>query len=171
MKPFWADAAAGACVVIAISCASVTWSEEVASPSFELEGMTFVSSQAAENEVVLVAERAHVETRERVAHLEKVRAQLASGRETSGLDMTCDRGRFYFESSDFDAEGDVRGTTGDGRRFRTARLHYSHSQGLVSTNSQVVIDDETGTYRGGGFRYHVRENRFQLTHGATVEQQ
>jgi hypothetical protein len=41
----------------------------------------------------------------------------------------------------------------------------------VSTNSPVEIRDETGTYRGGGFRYYIRENRFQLRRAATVVQQ
>jgi LPS export ABC transporter protein LptC len=84
--------------------------------------------------------------------------------------MRCERGTIQIESSDFDAEGNVRGITGDGRRFRTQHLRYTHGSGLVSTNSPVEIRDETGTYRGGGFRYYIRENRFQLRGAATVVQ-
>jgi len=171
MGPFWANAAAGACVLIALGLADAARSDEAASPSLELEGITFISSQGAENEVVLTAERARVETGEKVAHLDTVHVLLASGRRIPGLDMRCERGTVDIETSDFDAQGDVRGTTGDGRRFRTERLHYSNGPGLVSTDSPVVIQDETGTYRGDGFRYYVRENRFQLRHAATVVQQ
>ena len=171
MGPFWANAAAGACVLIALGLADAARSDEAASPSLELEGITFVSSQGAENEMVFTAERARVETAENVVHLEDVHLQLASGRRIPGLDMRCERGTVDIETSDFDALGNVRGTTGDGRRFRTERLHYSNGPGLVSTDSPVVIQDETGTYRGGGFRYYVRENRFRLRHVATVVQQ
>jgi LPS export ABC transporter protein LptC len=171
MRPFWANAAAGACLLIALGCASVASAQGAASPSIELEDMTFVASLEGENEVVLVAEHARVETLEKVAHLETVHALLASGGGTPALDMRCERGTIQIESSDFDAEGDVRGITGDGRRFRTQRLRYTHGSGLVSTDSPVQIRDETGTYRGGGFRYYIRENRFQLRGAATVVQQ
>jgi hypothetical protein len=86
------------------------------------------------------------------------------------LDMTCERGTFEMGSGDFLAEGDVQGTTGDGRQFRTERLRYQHQRGLVAPNAPVVIRDAAGTYRGGGFRYMVKENRFRLLGGATVEQ-
>jgi hypothetical protein len=65
----------------------------------------------------------------------------------------------------------VRGTTGDGKRFRTESLRYSHDKGLIETDSGVEITDETGSYRGGGFSYWVRENRFKLRRAATVVQQ
>jgi hypothetical protein len=86
--------------------------------------------------------------------------------------MRCERGTIDLETSNFDAEGNVRGTTGDGRRFRTERLRYKHGPGLVTTNAPVDIKDDAGTYTGnGGFRYYVRENRFQLHRAATVVQQ
>jgi LPS export ABC transporter protein LptC len=171
MGPFWAKAAAGACVLIALGIADAARSGEVASPALELESITFVSSQGAENEVVLTAERARIETGERVAHLDNVHVLLATARRIPGLDMRCEQGTVDIETSDFDARGKVRGTTGDGRRFRTEHLHYADGPGLVSTNSPVVIQDETGTYRGSGFLYYVRENRFQLRQAATVVQQ
>jgi len=170
MRPFWANAAAGACLLIALGYASVASAQGAASPSIELEDMTFVASLEGENEVVLVAEHARVETLEKVAHLKIVHALLASGRGTPALDMRCERGTIQIESSDFDAEGNVHGITGDGRRFRTQRLRYTHGSGLVSTDSPVQIRDETGTYRGSGFRYYIRENRFQLRGAATVVQ-
>jgi LPS export ABC transporter protein LptC len=171
MGPFWANAAAAACVVIALGLAGAARSDEVAPPALELEGVTFVSTEGDENQLVLTAERARVETDGRVAHLENVHVLLASDRRIPGLDMRCDRGTVDIDTSDFEARGKVRGTTGDGRRFRTSRLDYANGPGLVSTDSKVVIEDKTGTYSGSGFRYFVRENRFRLTGAATVVQQ
>jgi LPS export ABC transporter protein LptC len=171
MGPFWANAVATACVLTALGLADAARSDEVAPPALELEGITFVSTEGVENQVVLTAERARVETDGRVAHLENVHVLLASDRRIPGLDMRCDRGTVDIETSDFEAHGKVRGTTGDGRRFRTSRLHYANGPGLVSTDSKVVIEDETGTYSGSGFRYFVRENRFRLNGAATVVQQ
>lgn len=143
--------------------------------ALDLGGMTYVSSHGGFNEVVLDADDARIEPDKDVAHLRSVHAVLAavvagaSGR--GGLDMTCEKGTVDLDSGDFIAEGDVRGTTGDGRRFRTDRLRYDHAQGLVVTESPVSIRDQAGTYRGGGFRYWVRENRFQLSKGASITAQ
>jgi LPS export ABC transporter protein LptC len=172
MRPFWVNAAAVACVSIALGHASVARSSDAAQPGLELGGMTFVASLGTENEVVLEAEQAQFQTGENVAHLQVVHLLLAPDREMPGLDMTADRGTIDIDTSNFDAEGNVRGTTGDGRRFRTQRLRYDHARGLVSTNAPVDIDDDAGSYRGkAGFRYFVRENRFQLRQAETRVQQ
>jgi LPS export ABC transporter protein LptC len=136
-----------------------------------LQGMTYVSSKGEVNEVVLDAERAHILPDRDVAHLEQVRANLSAADGEGALSLVCERGTFEMSSGDFLAEGNVQGITGDGRRFFTDSLRYSHEQALVTTNLPVVIREETGTYRGGGFRYHVRENRFRLLGGATVVQE
>lgn len=172
MGPFWASTAVRLCVLIALGHASAAWSQEAAAPALELGGMTFVVSQGSSNEVVLVAEQARVETGEKLAHLKTVHVLLASDRDTPGLNMRCERGTVNMETSDFDAEGNVRGITGNGKRFRTERLRYQHGPGLVSTNAPVDIKDDAGSYTGdGGFRYYVRENRFQLRRAATMVQQ
>ncbi len=138
----------------------------------DLGGMTYVSSHGQFNEVVLDAEKAKIEPEADLAHLEVVHAVLAAvvagAKGQGGLDMTCERGTVDLDSGDFIAEGDVRGTTGDGRRFRTEKLRYDHDKGVVTTQSPVSIRDQAGTYRGGGFRYWIRENRFQLSQGASI---
>jgi LPS export ABC transporter protein LptC len=138
-------------------------------PVLSLRGMTYVVSEKDRNAVVLDADSARILPEQELAHMEKVHMRLSSPGE-GALDMTCERGTFEMGSGDFLAEGDVQGTTGDGRRFRTERLRYQHQRGLVATNDPVVIRDAAGTYRGGGFRYMVKENRFRLLGGATVEQ-
>lgn len=148
-------------------------------PVFELRHMTYVASEGPVNEVVLDAKTAQVFPAQNTAYLQDVHAHLQAPGDGSGaaakgrgsIDMRCDRGTFSIASGDFAAEGNVRGITGDGRRFETTRLHYIRGQGLVTTDQPVVIKDETGTYRGGGFRYYVRENRFRLVGGAEVLQE
>ena len=140
--------------------------------TLDLGDMTYVSSRGPVNEVVLDADSARIDPGANVAHLVGVHAVLASQetgtRGRGGLDMTCERGTVDLSTGDFVAEGDVRGTTADGRRFRTQRMRYDHDAAVVTTETPVSIRDQAGTYRGGGFRYWVRENRFQLSKGASI---
>jgi len=158
-------------LVLAAPAAPVSAQEEAERITLELGGMTYVASAGAANEMVIDAEHATVHPDTEVAELRTMHAVIAPVEEGGGgLDMTCDRGTFQLGSGDFVAEGDVRGVTGDGRRFRTTRLRYHHDEGLVVAEVPVRIRDAAGTYRGGGFRYWVRENRFRLSGGATVVQ-
>jgi LPS export ABC transporter protein LptC len=121
------------------------------------------------------AERASFGRTDRVARLTTVHARVgkAAGAKASGaggLELECERGSFDVASGDLTAEGNVRGVTADGRRFETQRLVYSRATGRVSTRAPVVIRDAFGTARGAGFEYWVRENRFRLIGGASVEQ-
>lgn len=143
--------------------------------ALEIEGMTFVASAGQENDAIVEAERASFERSDRVARLTRVHARVgkAAGAATAsagGLDLQCERGSFDLASGDLTAEGNVRGVTEDGRRFETQHLVYRRSTGRVSTRSPVVIRDAFGTARGAGFEYWIRENRFRLIGGASVEQ-
>jgi LPS export ABC transporter protein LptC len=110
-------------------------------PVFELSDMTYVASEGPVNEVVLDAKTAQVFPAQNEAHLQDVHAHLQAPGDNSGA------------------------------AAQTTRLDYNRSEGLVTTDQPVVIQDETGTYRGGGFRYYVRENRFRLVGGAEVLQE
>jgi LPS export ABC transporter protein LptC len=132
--------------------------------------MTFVGSRDSRADVVLTARRGRFDHANAVAHLEDVEARV-SGEGQGGFEVACDRAAYFVDTNDFDAEGHVRGQTQEGRQFRTARLHYDHASGVAHSDVPVVIDDVHGRFRGGGFRYHVGEGRFQLIGGATVEQQ
>ena len=136
----------------------------------ELSGMTFVASEGSENEIVLRAERADFYPDRDVADLEVVAVEVAPGRDRVGFDMTCDRGRLNLASQDFVAEGHVEGRIQGGRRFEAPWVAYDESDGLLYTDEPVLITDETGSYRGGGFRYFVDEQRFRLMGGASVVQ-
>jgi LPS export ABC transporter protein LptC len=137
-----------------------------------LHGITYVASDEERNELVLEAAIAHVHLDAQRIDLEGVHVKMGSkapgGVKGGGVDVECDRGTFDLETRDFDAAGNVRGVTADGRRFRTEALHYRADRQLVTTNSRVVIRDDAGTYQGGGFDYWVREDRFRLRGGASV---
>lgn len=140
-----------------------------------VDGMTFVASAGSQNDAIVEAGRASLGRADRVAHLSAVHARVgkaagATQGTKGGLELHCDRGSFDLESGDLSAEGNVRGVTADGRHFETERVLYRRDTGRVSTQSPVVIRDGFGTIRGAGFEYWVRENRFRLIGGASVEQ-
>jgi LPS export ABC transporter protein LptC len=139
-------------------------------PVLYVEGMTFVSSQGEVTEVVLRAKRARLDTETDIAYLSTVHVTVSESVERQGFDMTCDRGELNLKTNDFLAEGNVIGHTQAGRDLSAPWARYDHEQGLLFTDSPVLITESTGTYRGGGFRYYVREQRFRLLGGASVVQ-
>jgi LPS export ABC transporter protein LptC len=168
-------AAAFAIPLCAASLASAGEAVDSLADALEIEGMTFVASADQANDAIVEAERASFERKDRVARLTGVHARVgkAAGSATAsagGLELECERGRFDLASGDLTAEGNVRGVTEDGRRFETQHLVYRRATGRVSTRSPVVIRDAFGTARGAGFEYWIRENRFRLIGGASVEQ-
>ena len=85
--------------------------------------------------------------------------------------MSCERGELNLETSDFYAEGNVRGKTHSGQVFETEWVRYDHEDEVLFTDAPVTITEGVSSYRGGGFRYLVRERRFRLLGGASVVQQ
>lgn len=146
--------------------------EAVASaPPLRLEGVTFVGSRGSDREMLVVAERATFQPGERIARLEQVRTQMRGRDGAPGFEMTCDHGELHTDTSDFLASGNVRGRTGDGRRFSTEWVRYEHRPALAYTDAPVLVEESAGTYRGGGFRYQVREQRFRFIGGASLVRQ
>ncbi len=138
-----------------------------------LDGMSYVLSRDGAVELSIEARRAEVAPRTGRISLAGVRARvgsLAGSREVGGLEFVCDRGALDLAAREFVASGRIDGRTPDGRRFRTERLRYRHDLGLVSSDAPVALHDEMGDYRGGGFQYWVRGDRFRLTGGARIEQ-
>lgn len=140
--------------------------------TLDLSGMTFVDTRADQNEVVLQARQVHLPQGTDVAQLQDVYVRMSGQATRKGaFEMTCERGDLALGSSDFRAEGNVQGLTGDGRRFSTTWVRYDSDRGVVSTEAPVRIDDGVRVLRGNGFRYHVRDGRFVLSGGATVVQE
>jgi LPS export ABC transporter protein LptC len=141
-------------------------------PAVQLTGMTFLASTGSQTQLRLEAETAEIPAGSDIAYMKRVVGHIAGDREgEGGLDMSCDRAQYHMDTSDFVAEGTVRGRTADGRRFQTSRLRYDHERGLAVSDAAVTIWDRHGRYRGGGFRYHVGQGRFQLLDGASVTQE
>jgi LPS export ABC transporter protein LptC len=134
----------------------------------DLTQLTYVDSEGKRRGVVLKAEEARVMPRTEQVVLRAVALQLATADDRGRLELSCEHGQLDLQKGDFVGVGRVRGSTPDGRRFETERLHYDHEAGLVTTDAPVVIRDKSGTLRGGGFLYQVREGRLKLTGGATV---
>ena len=133
-----------------------------------LTGMTFVASEGSSNEIVLRAERAQLYPDHDVADLEVVAVEVAPGDGRVGFEMRCDRGRLNLSSQDFVAEGHVVGTIEGGRQFEADWVVYDEAAGLLDTEEPVLITDQDGRYRGGGFRYFVDQHRFRLMGGASI---
>lgn len=139
-------------------------------PVLHITGMTFVESRGSASEVVLRAGHAQMQSDSDRIQLQQVHATVSSRGEQPAFDVTCERGELNLETSDFFAEGDVRGTTYSGRIFTTAWVRYDHTEEVLYTDAPVVITEGSSSYRGGGFRYHVPQRRFRLLGGASVVQ-
>ena len=141
------------------------------SPLLRVDGMTFVGSRGSEHELVLRARTALFSPDRNVADLEGVRATLDDGGREREFVMTCDRGELNVDTYDFTAEGNVKGVTRHGQRYEAPWVSYEHEAGLLYSDAPVVMVDETGTFRGDGFRYFVRDGRFKLIGHVSVRTQ
>ncbi len=139
-------------------------------PEFELSGMTFVGSDGAVTTLLLKADYARYSPKEHKVYLRDFHATSTGEGGRQSLDLHSDSGELWLDSSDFRAQGHVRGRTGDGKHFRTAWVVYDRGHDLVRTDAPVIIEDAGGTLRGGGFRYFVREENLKLVGGAAVLQ-
>ncbi|HVP30625.1 MAG TPA: LPS export ABC transporter periplasmic protein LptC [Myxococcota bacterium] len=158
-------------VLLAALCAVCLPATAVAdgeSATLRLEGMTFVGSRDSAREMVVQADRANFQPSEQVAHLENVHSELTQHDGSVGFEMDCDRGELDTSTSNFYATGNVHGRTGDGRNFSTTWVRYDDKRGLAYTDAPVTVKEPGGTYKGGGFRYLVREQRFRFVGGASL---
>ncbi len=133
-------------------------------------GMTFVGSRGGGSEFVLRARRGVFERNTNIAKLQEVEVVATDEDQSRNFVVTCERGEFNVQTSDFLAEGDVRGTTGGGERYFAPWVRYDHDEGVLYSDATVTMQDDTGTFRGDGFRYHVDERRFRLLGNVSVVQ-
>jgi hypothetical protein len=64
----------------------------------------------------------------------------------------------------------VRGTTSEGQHYSAPWVEYDHDAGLLQTDAPVRMVDDTGSFRGDGFRYSVADRTFKLLGNVLVEQ-
>lgn len=133
--------------------------------------MTFIAAQDSENQVRVLADRARVDTEREIAHLSVVRTTVSDSVQVVYFEVSCDEGELDLATNDFIARGGVVGHTRQGLAFEADWLRYDHELGELYTDGPVVITESFGTYRGGGFRYDVKERRFRLHGGASMVQE
>ena len=140
------------------------------SSTLRVTGMTFVGTRGSVNELVLHATRAELRPETNLAVLEDVRVSALDAKAVHSFDVRCDHGELDVETNDFLAEGDVRGTTGEGQRYTTNWVRYDHERGLLYTDAPVAMEDAAGSFRGDGFRYDTRKRSFRLLGNVSVVQ-
>ncbi len=133
----------------------------------QVTGMTFVVSRAGQGDLVLEARRATLHPETNLAELHEAQVRASDG-ERRGFDVHCDRGELDLTSNDFLAEGNVHGSTADGQRYAAPWVRYERARELLYTDAPVMLEDGGGSFRGDGFRYHVRERRFELLGNVSV---
>lgn len=144
--------------------------EIVSSSVLRVSGMTFVGSRGSTREVVLRSRTALFRPDQRIAELREVNALVTEEDQGRSFSMTCERAELNVDTNDFSAEGNVQGETGEGQRYWAPWVRYNHEEGILFTDAPVRMVDSTGSFRGDGFRYHLRERRFQLLGHVRVEQ-
>jgi hypothetical protein len=138
-----------------------------------LDGMSYVLSRGDAVELRIEAQRADVSPAGGMVQLHGVRARIeaASGQPAAaGMELVCQRGELDLRTREFVALGNVAASAPGGRFLRTERLVFRQEEGVVSSDAPVALTDASGDYRGGGFVYWVREDRFRLTGGARIVQ-
>lgn len=133
-------------------------------------GMTFVGSSGDDSELVLKSRFATFYPDQDLARLQEVEAVLTDEEDGDSFEMTCDRAELNVETNDFRAEGDVRGSTSEGQRYAAPWVEYDHEAGVLRSDAPVTMVDDTGTFRGDGFRYQVDDRTFRLLGNVSVEQ-
>ena len=133
-------------------------------------GMTFVATRGDDSELIVRAREAVFHPDTNVAELQEVRASAVDAEQGRDFTVSCARGELDVDTNDFLAEGDVRGATGDGQTYSAPWVRYDHAEGLFFTDAPVVMHDETGSFEGDGFRYHMSDRRFQLLGNVRVVQ-
>ncbi len=136
----------------------------------EVTGMTFVRSRGAASELVVRARYALLWPDSDVAKLEDVQAVVTDEDTGRRFEMSCDRAELNVETNDIKAEGNVRGVTSDGRSYSAPWVRYEHEAGVLYSDAPVVMVDDTGTFRGDGFRFLVEEGRLRLLGNVSVVQ-
>ena len=156
-------------VLVVVGVASLA--SPIVATVLNVTGMTFVGSRGSTREVVLHSREAVFRAEEGVAELLEVEAEVSIHHdEGPSFTMFCDEAVLNLETNDFVARGHVHGVTRDGQRYRAPWVEYVHEGGVLSTTAPVVKEDDSGSFSGDGFRYHVRERRFHLLGNVRVEQ-
>ena len=134
-------------------------------------GMVFVVSRPADGDLVLESREATLHPDSQRVELRDAKVRATDSARRRRFDVRAERGELDLVSYDFLAEGDVRGSTGDGQRYSAPWVRYRRADALLYTDAPVLLEDPSGRLRGDGFRYHLRERRFEVTGNVSVVQE
>ena len=169
-------AAAATCLSVLLLSPGAGAEDEAADPlaalpaDVRVTGLRFVASRDGAPEFTLEADHGLLVPHTRIAHLTQMRVVGAEGIAADDFAVRCDQGEFDVETNDFYAKGNVEGTAADGREYTAPWVRYDYDKALLYTDAPVVMQDDTGTFRGDGFRYYVREQRFRLLGNVSLVQ-
>lgn len=135
-----------------------------------LERMAFVDERADRRRLTVRADQALYRPNSTVAELTTVQMELRDSDARENFDIRCDRGEFDIESTNFLAEGNVRGSAGDGRRYRAPWVRYDREQDLLYSDAPVRIEHGSGRFAADGFRYSIATRRFRMIGNVRMEQ-
>ena len=136
----------------------------------EVTGMRFVRTLGPGDELVVQAERAWLLPGSDLAILEGVDAVVSDSMRARRHEIRCDRAELNLKTSDIRAEGRVQGVTSAGHRYSAPWVRYDHESGTLFSDAAVELVDDSGTFRGDGFRLHLEEGRFRLLGNVRVVQ-
>ena len=131
--------------------------------------MTFVSVEVGGRRLVVWAERARIDVDAGVALLDEVTLRLAGDAELPALDLRCASARLSLERDHFRLEGNVRGRTAEGRRFRAEWLEFGREAGVLETTAPVSVTEGASSVTGGALRYDLATRRLEVLDGARLE--
>lgn len=137
----------------------------------QVTGMVFVVSRAAEGDLVLESREATLHPDSQRVALRDAKVQATDPQQRRRFDVQADRGELDLVSYDFLAEGNVHGSTSDGQRYSAPWVRYRRADALLYTDAPVLLEDENRRLRGDGFRYHLRDRRFEVTGNVSVVQE
>ena len=134
-----------------------------------VSGMSLVVSREDDGDLLLDARQATLHPETNTAELRDATLRVLRPDRSLAFDVAFVRGELDLASNDFLAEGEVHGRTGDGQRYAAPWIRYERAQGLLHTEAPVSLEEPGGSVRGDGFRYHLRERRFELLGNVRVE--
>lgn len=76
--------------------------------------------------------------------------------------MTGNKGRFWTATKDLDVTGDVVIISDKGDRITMDVLRYSDRDKILSTDSDVTLDNETTRLKGKGMRIDINKRHVQI---------
>ena len=133
-----------------------------------LGGLVFTSTGGNAADFTLWADHATIDMSSERLRLEQVGLRIRPQHGRPHVDLRCREGFLEVKTHSFRLQGDVRGRIGDGRTVQADWVAYDEIEGVLYSETSVLVEDQTSVYRGGGFRYLISEGALELFSGVQV---